>query len=215
MLSRQGAGTTGTITGGTTVAVPGKVEVRALGGEVVQLFDEQRSAAAVAEGDSCRLVEVAVVEKSLPVHTDQGATHDVRSGFRVEPAFQKLQIPFHGAALLQLFAKTSDGGIGDGVEIVEADAVTFGKFHPIGVFQLSLGAGQKCSMGIVNQVELMGIAIPQPVQLLQGSDAGIIDSSPSLAVDVFLKVAGEGCHDDEILVVTEAGEPLHPLFHHD
>ena len=73
-----------------------------------QVGNRQRCAVAVGYRHAERLVEVAVVNPTLPVNADQSPAHDAAGSRRVEAGRQEIHVAVIGALGLQLLSEPPD-----------------------------------------------------------------------------------------------------------
>src|ERR1039458_1645452 len=88
---------------------------------LLQVVDLEYPALFSDNGTPGSLIKVAVVEKPFPIYAYQVAAHDAAGGIRVEAGCQQFHIAIKNPLGFQIFPESADGGIGDGIEIVEAD----------------------------------------------------------------------------------------------
>src|SRR3989338_7959194 len=68
------------------------------------------------------LIEVAIVDGTLPSHAEKAQTHDVIQGCRVETIFQKLHVLVILPSQSEKLLEARDRHVGETVETIEDDA---------------------------------------------------------------------------------------------
>ena len=69
--------------------------------------------------ESGRQIEIAVVDKALPIDRDHGAAHQVRDGAGIEAVFELFEIGAQVARTLQPGAEAPERDIGKGEQVGE------------------------------------------------------------------------------------------------
>ena len=138
------------------------------GAAVAVIADLDRSLSNLIEGQRCdvkpvaggvknrhlkHLVEVAVVDRSVPADADQIAAHDLLQGCRIEVAFEQFSVTVVFAAELEMGGVARDRHVGEAIKMIERDAEFFTENLFIILFELVLRWRQMRADGIVNQIQ--------------------------------------------------------------
>ena len=89
------------------------------------------------------LVEIAVVEVAVPAYRQRIAAHESLYGSGIKSINERLHVIVVVVAFQKIIEETTDGHVGDGVEVVEQNAVFAQKLPFEFSFQSFLVAGQK------------------------------------------------------------------------
>src|SRR5262245_30912569 len=157
-----------------------------------QGFDAQRFAVPVAKGQIEHLIEIAIVDLSLPADAYEVATHHVVERHRIEVSFQQLYVTIVFAAQFQVRGVAGDRHVSQAKKPVEHDAELFAEYLSIVLFEFVLRRRQVRSNGIVDQIQnqIAGwLAIADVIELLQSAYARLESALAPLPVDIFLGVA--------------------------
>ena len=163
--------------GGAAVTMVARCDLALI--ELHQIKVADMSGGAMIHRQIEHLVEVAVVEGTIPTHGDCVAAHDTGRGSGVEGVGQSLHILFVVAALQEKLKKPADRHVGDRIKVVELDAMTSPEFFSKLRFDRLLPGREEGSYRIADQVQgktTIGTAIPECIQELQGLDGLLKDS---------------------------------------
>ena len=108
----------------------------------------------VWRGQMDHLVEIAVVDSSLPVDADQRAAHDVRDCLWIEIIYQQLHVGFSFTASLEVVREAVDWEVGQCEELIECDSELVLELGSVLRLQGRLRGREKCSSRVVDEVEL-------------------------------------------------------------
>ena len=143
------------------------------------------------------LVEIAIVQPTLPIDADQIAAHDVLKVGVLIVVLQQPQVvgelPFRD----QRRAEAVDGHVGQRKQGVESYAELPGEFAFVVRFELCLRGRQAGALGVVDQVEQQTgtlAAVTQRIEFLQRPDAFFEHALAALAVDVVGGITGQRRH---------------------
>ena len=189
--------------------LPSAARPRAGGAAVAVLVQDDRAAferrlieiAEVADAGYFQiehLVKVAVVQVAFIAHRNGVAAHHPGHGAGIESVEQALHITLIMPGFQQVIEEAADGHIGDGVEIIEFDAVLPAQLALEIGFQGGLVAGQKSAGGIVDQIQLQActrLGVPGGIQQLQRLDGILEHAVAPLAVGTQGAVMGQRRHD--------------------
>ncbi len=149
------------------------------------------------------LVEVTVVQIALPVHTDHGAAHHRVEVVGAVSAFEQAHVVFEGALAQQGAAKPLHRHVGQGEEVVEADAEMGHQLAPVIRLQRALRGRQHRPLWVVDEVEHQArpfLSVTQRVERLQPRDAPVEHPIAALPVHVGRGIAGQGGGDFDPLL---------------
>ena len=122
-LPNQRSGTAGAFSCGAAVTVLGKADFFPAHPLLFQFWNGYFRAIISRNRHPQRLIEIAVINFSLPIDTDQGAAHDTTRRFGIEAASQQAQIFGIGAIGFEMFPKTPDRCVRNSEKMVEGDPV--------------------------------------------------------------------------------------------
>lgn len=181
--------------------------------EIRQIFYVNPIPSRRLEGQIQHLIEVAVIEPSLPIDADEGSAHDLFDVLGPKGIFQGLEIRVELPGGTQGAAKTLNRHVRERVKIVEDDAITLAQFPFVVVLQLLLRGRQKRASRVVNQIQyqiraLSLSSIPQIVELAQGADARVEDPLAPLSIDILLEITGKGGDDLHLLGGEKFGQSI-------
>src|SRR5256885_445336 len=135
---------------GTAVAVVARRDPAVM--ELPQIKVANMGRRTMAHRQIEHLVEVAVVEGAIPTHRDRIAAHDASRGSGVKGVGQPLHVLLVVAALQKKLEKSADRHVGDGIEMVELDAMASPEFFSKLRFGRLLVGREKGSCRIAHQV---------------------------------------------------------------
>src|SRR6266576_5126681 len=140
----------------------------ARGASVAVIADLDRSLSDLIEDQRCdvkpvaggvknrhlkHLVEVAVIDRSVPADADQIAAHNLIQSCAVEVAFEQFSVAVVFAAQLEMSRVARNGHVGEAIKTIERDAELLAENLFIVLFELVLPRRQMGADGIVNQVQ--------------------------------------------------------------
>lgn len=166
--------------------------------EIRQIFYVNPIPSRRLEGQIQHLIEIAVIEPSLPIDADEGSTHNLFDVLGPKGILQGLEIRVELPGGTQGAAKTLNRHVRERVKIVEDDAITLAQFPFVVVLQLLLRGRQKRTGRVVNQIQYQIRAfssIPQIVELAQGANARVEDPLAPLPIDILFEITGKGGDD--------------------
>src|SRR5256885_9316136 len=140
------------------------------------------------------LVEIAVVDRALPVHRDQGAAHHGAEILLAEGLPQQVHVGVELSPGDERRAESGDRHVGERVEPVEADAEALAQ-HPLVVrLELFLRGRERSALRIVDEVEREARAlrsVPERVETLERTNTRLVHAFAALPVDQLFGVAGK------------------------
>jgi hypothetical protein len=161
----------------------------------------------VIHGKAKRQIEIAVIKHAVPSHAKLTAAHQPFHRVGIKRSPEKLNVTLFFLSPHQFCLKSSQGHIGDRVEVGKRNVKTLAQLAAVIFFKGRLGRRKKRSPGIVDkgQGQLRVSSICQGIQSLDGGDTFLIDSLTPLSAYVFLQVTREGCHDLNSVVPEKLG----------
>mmetsp|Transcript_11546 Transcript_11546/g.29229 ORF Transcript_11546/g.29229 Transcript_11546/m.29229 type:complete len:235 (-) Transcript_11546:946-1650(-) len=172
------------------------------------------------DGITKLLVEIAIVNLSVPTHVDRVEAHEFLHGIRIEIPHQQVHILGKFSTAMQKVGKPLDGHVGDCEELIKENTKVLGQLLLVLNLKLFLWGRQKGSQRVVDQIELEtgGIAallfivtvssIPRIIQCQEGGDGSLKDATSSLGVDVFCRIAGETRNDVDVVLLQKFDQIL-------
>jgi len=157
------------------------------------------SGRALAHRQIQHLVEVAIVESSIPADRDGVAAHHAGGGSRIEGVGQSLHILLVIAALHEKLKKPADRHVGDRIEVVERNAVPGQEFFPELRFDGLLLGWEKGACRIVDEIErepTARLSVAEPIEQPQRLDRLFKNALASLRIG--LTGAGGGERGDHL-----------------
>ena len=167
-----------------------------------QVAQVRASGAAERRRQPQHLVEIAVVEPSLPIDAEQRAAHHgVQVGGHAG-VLEQLQVGSEPALADEGAAEALDRHVGEHEEVAELDAEVRAQLAPVVGLQRRLRRRQHRPLRVVDQVERQAGArapVAAGVELPQRGDALVEHAVAALAVDVGHRVARQrGRHVDAV-----------------
>lgn len=98
------------------------------------------------------LVEIAIVDLSVPTDIDCVEAHELFDGIGIEISHQQIHILGELSPTVQKVGKSLDGHVGDGVELVEEDSKILGQLLLVLDLEFFLRRRQKGAQGVVDQI---------------------------------------------------------------
>ena len=140
------------------------------------------------------LVEVAVIQITLPIHAEQAAAH--HGGQVVWPvaAFEQLQIALERALGHQGAAKALDGHVGQRKQVIEGDAKVAAQLTLVVGLQPGLWWWQHGALWVVDEVEHQPggrVTVAQRIERLQALDAALKHAVTTLPVHIGGRITGQ------------------------
>src|SRR5258706_11990720 len=146
------------------------------------------------ERQSQHLVEIAVVDRALPVHRDQSAAHHGAEILLAEGLPQQIHVRIELSLGDERRAESRNRHVREGIEAVEADAATRAE-HPLVIrLELFLRGRERSLLRVVDEVEREAGAprsVAERVETLQRTNTRLVHAFAALPVDQLLGVAGK------------------------
>ena len=136
-------------------------------------------------GEACRLVEVAIVEISVPGNADQGSAHQAVDGAWIEACGKPVPILTEVAGRFQPAAETAEGHIGKGEEMGEMDIPSPCHIHSEPLFRLALRDRHEGPGRIGDQIQFertAGQAVADGVEAFEHCNAVLPDPFAALGI---------------------------------
>jgi hypothetical protein len=160
-------------------------------------------------GEVEHLVEVAVVDLTVPADGEGVAAHEAGEGGGVEAVDEDFHVAGEVAAGFEPVEVAGDGHVGEGDEPIEADVLVLGEAGFPFLFEAGLVAGEVCADGVGDEGEAtlgIALAVADLVELAEGFDRFFVGAVAALAVGVALAVVGEGADDFDVAICQPLGE---------
>eukprot|EP00754_Rhynchopus_humris_P001735 Rhum_TRINITY_DN10995_c0_g2::Rhum_TRINITY_DN10995_c0_g2_i1::g.41701::m.41701 len=160
------------------------------------------------------LVEVAVVEGSVPADADRVAAHQALDRRRVEVLHKQLHVLCKLVLLAQIVRETLHRQVRDREQLVEVDAERLQQLLLVRRLQRLLLRRQEGAQRVVHEVQRQPrarLAVPGGVELLQALDRGVEHAFAPLCVDVLRRVARHRRHHLDAVLCEEGRRVLVPL----
>src|SRR6516225_572541 len=190
-------------------------EAVAAGGNPVSLkpsegieIPNRQSLARFAHLNVEHLVEIAVVELSVPAHTDKGPAHKVCDSGRIEMVHQQTHVRLVFSALVEKGSKAPDGHVRQCEEPVELNSESLVEVFLVIRFQFLLRRGQRGAERVVDEIQYevrSWSSIAKTIQKLERMDALLKDAAAALLIDVFRCVARKAGNDLHFMLCKEFG----------
>src|SRR3989339_576348 len=105
------------------------------------------------DGNAKGQIEVAVIERPIPIDTDLMATHQMRERRRIKRIFQGSHVSFHRPVPFELFSISPYGHIGHNDQPVKVYIPSSFQLLAIDSFQLHLRRGKDETAGIEGEMQ--------------------------------------------------------------
>ena len=145
------------------------------------------------QADVERVVEVAIGKRSIPSDVQMMAAHQALEGLWIEGSAQESPIVFGAMIPFELLDEATDGQIGERQETREPDPEAFCQLLSIGFFELQRIGRQRGPGRVEYEIETEALrdSVAERIETAKCSDVGLIGSQSTLAVYVFLEIAGK------------------------
>src|SRR5262249_52236483 len=158
-----------------------------IAGNVVvdQVGEMYALALAAVERQGEHLVEVAVVDKALPVDRDQVAAHHAAEGLLAMRVQQKVEGAVELALREQGRSEALDRHVGEREQVVEHDAVALAEDALVVGLERGLRGRQRRSLRVVDEIERQpGLPAPiaERVETPEAADRGVEHALAALTV---------------------------------
>lgn len=178
-----------------------------------------------ADGIAKLLVEIAIVDLSVPTDVDRVEAHELLDGIGIEVPDQQIHVLGELSPPVQKVGEPLDGHVGDGVELIKENSKVLGQLCLVLDLQFFLWWWQKGTQGIVDQIELKAWAVlvlvfqfhivfpvSRFIESEEGCNRSFKDSPAPLGVDVFGRIAREARDDVNIVLFQKLYQIFLPRF---
>lgn len=124
----------------------------------------------VANGEVEHLVEIAVIERPVPPHTQGVPTHDTRRGRRIERLNERFHVILVIATGNEKIEVAADRQVRDGQEVIEHNVVLIEQFRAVTLFEGRGVGGQEGSGRVVDQIQHQPTPLPTITHCVQATN---------------------------------------------